>query len=104
MLPGLYQRMAHRLTRVMGEPVVFALAAGSQRAAIAHYRAPWEGRDSNGIPVENLTHILDIATAELPVGVREGQTVNVRGQALRISEISHDDGGMTRILAAGVRA
>ena len=98
MLPGLYQRMSNRLAQTMGEPVVFVVS-GEELTARAHYRAPWEGFDAGGTPVEVERHTLDIPTASLPVGVVEGGGVLVRMKALRITEISADDGGMTRILA-----
>lgn len=102
MLPGLYQRMSNRLAQVMGEPVVFVLA-GQEVERRAHYRAPWEGHDASGFPVDSQQHTIDIPTAQLPAGVVEGGTVLARMSALRITEISADDGGMTRILAAELR-
>lgn len=103
MLPGLYQRMSNRLAQVMGEPVVFVVA-GQEVERRAHYRAPWEGLDASGFPVASPQHTIDIPTAQLPAGVVEGGTVLARMSALRITEISADDGGMTCILAAELRA
>ena len=87
---------------MMGEAVVFVLA-GQNTTVHAHYRAPWEGVSFGGMTVDNIAPTLDVDTASLPAGVEEGGTVRVRGLPMRITEISADDGGMTRILLAEVR-
>lgn len=103
LLPGLYNRMSDRLTRFMGEPVAFVLSGGDVTAT-AHYRSPWEGITVGGVAMEHGAHTLDMATAALPAGAKEGGAVRVRGLDMTITEISGDDGGMTRLLLAEYRA
>lgn len=85
------------------QQVVFLVGAAEIGVEVA-YQAPYEGTDVNGMPVERPDHTLHLETALLPAGTVEGGEVRVRGRVMTITEISGDDGGMTRLLLAEYRA
>lgn len=80
------------------EPITVNTTAGSV-ALQAHYRAPWVGANTQGVPIEREAHTLDLPNEDLLIsGVVEGDTAIIRGVLYVIIEVSIDDSGMARLL------
>ena len=90
--------MSQRLAADAGDAATLHTLAGDKPASVIFF-APWTGTPLSGVPVDTLVPEVQIDTPQWQAsGAVEGNTLTVRGVLYTITEVSADDGGMTRLL------
>lgn len=79
-----------------GEAVTLT-SAGTAYPITAAYQAPWQGVTLGHVPIEIEEPELLCRSADLPAGLKRGDTVTRSGVTYSIVDIQPDDAGMTTL-------
>ncbi len=91
------------LLDAFGEDVVLTVS-GEAVPARAEYRGPWAGNAVGGMQGEYLEHRLLMQTETYnALGASGAEQAMVRGVQYRVTDVSPDEAGMTRLILARFR-